>query len=777
MEGYPNTLIPPDGKILNTYLPVELLSDIFLYSIESNQTKSGQLASVCRYWRSVITAMPSLWSTLRVGTWTEREQVTTWLQRAYPKKVVIETQSDIQGPSNSAPFDALLNAIASTGQWKELTISSFPPEILASRLGFQTASPMGMLEVLHVAAGCVYSSAFAHLLNLVPSSAPLSELRLYPAFASTHFLQPQWFPVLQNLTVLIINGRGICEPFGLLPAFTRLQIFEADHLPFPWYEPDANLPLLCTLRRLQVKASSVQWIAGRVFPCLEECVILIPRCWVAVQQLGVHLPSCRKSTYHGYPMDVIQYFHVPQMRAIDLRSHDSKEYRSYHQLHNLCRLNGSISNLTALHLRLQCSEQAFVKVLRYFGPLEELILSIAHPSSSWQGFLQSLTAKPSTKDWPEWCSINPRDLQHQWNQWHQWCSSRTWQANVLLHLKYLGIQCSKGFSQSECLGNSPLFRLVAWSRAQSSSPLEHLKVWEGRGTTDDIVVDYISSGYLEKHLGTSNEKYDSMIVRGMVTEIFVIDHFNHPSFHQLHLTALFRQLQALTICKESDIEIWILPDLEQIKKIAIWHGIIPSYALNIELPLVHTLQCLYLSHSSFSWMHGRTFKVLEECTLLRLRKGIEVPGYKELQVDLPACRQLAWESGYETPTPFFACPTLQSLQWEQFKHDHTVFDVALKSLRNVLLNSSCLQKLGIRSSHCPELNSLIKFVFCDSLEQGAWKNIRGAEIQVHCYPNRKREQFFDQMVEHQQRYKKGWKDFVVRESSTSLYYVNLTGLR
>ena len=779
MEGYPNTLIPPNGKILNTYIPVELLREIFMYSIESNQTKSGQLASVCRYWRSVITTIPSLWSTLRVGTWTDREQVATWLQRAYPKKVVIETQSDIQGPSNhSLPFDALLNAIASTGQWKELTISSFPPEILASDLlDFQTASPLRMLESLHVAAGCVYSPTFTHLLNLVPSEAPLSELRLYPAFASTHFLHTQWFPVLQNLTVLIINGRGIREPFGLLPAFTRLQIFEADHLPFPWYEPDANLPLLCTLRRLQVKASSVQWITGRVFPCLEECVILFPRCWVAVQQHGVQLPSCRKLTYHGYPMDVIQHFHVPQMKAMGLRSHDQKEQRSYYQLHHLCRLNGSISKLTTLHLGLQCSEQAFVKVLKYFGPLEELVLSIAHPSASWQSFLESLTAKPSTKDWPGWCSTNQLEIQHQWHQWHQWCSSQIWQANFLLHLKYLGIQCSKGFSQSECLGNSSLFRHVAWTRAQLSPPLEHLKVWEGRGTADDIVVDYISSDYLEKHLGISDEKYDQVIVRGMVTQFISIHILDHPYalFLQLHLTALFRQLQVLTI--NNRIEIWILPDLEQIKKIEIWYGIIPAYAFNIELPLCHTLQCLYLSDSSFSWMHGRTFKVLEECTL-RLMKGIDVPGYKELQVDLPACRQLTWEIGFETPTPFFVCPTLQSLQWEELKR----VDVSLEPLRNVLLNSSHLQNLGIRIFHCPELNSLIQFVFYDSLEHRVWKNIRSAEMRVDCYSDdwdsaaQTREQFFNQMVGHQQCYKKGWKEFVVIKSAR-LYYVNLTGLR
>jgi hypothetical protein len=223
------------------------------------------------------------------------------------------------------------------------------------------------VETLHVVAGCVRSPSFTHLLDLVPTEAPLSELRLYPSFASAYFLQPHWFPVLQNLTVLIVNGRDIHEPFELLPTFTQLQIFEADHLPLPWYEPNTNLPLLCTLQKLQLRASSVQWMAGRQFPCLEECAILLPHHWEAVQQHGVQLPSCRKLTYHGYPMTTVQYFHVPQMRAMELGSHDCKERRVYQQLRHLCTVDGRISKLTRLHLTLQCSEQAFIKVLKYWA--------------------------------------------------------------------------------------------------------------------------------------------------------------------------------------------------------------------------------------------------------------------------------------------------------------------------------------------------------------------------------------------------------------------------
>src|SRR5258706_12977894 len=111
------------------------------------------------------------------------------------------------------------------------------------------------------------------------------------------------------------------EPFELLPTCTQLQIFEADHLPLSYYEHNTNLPLVFTLQKLKLRASSVQWLAGRIFPCLEDCAILLPHHWATFQLFAVQLPSCRKLTFHGYPMATVQYFHAPQLTAIGLESH------------------------------------------------------------------------------------------------------------------------------------------------------------------------------------------------------------------------------------------------------------------------------------------------------------------------------------------------------------------------------------------------------------------------------------------------------------------------
>jgi len=745
-----------------SHLPMELMREIFLYCIESNQMKSGQLASVCRYWRSGITTISHLWSTLRVGTWTETEQVVTWLQRAYPKKVIIDPQRDTQSPSEAPMFAALQSSLTSTGQWSELTISSFPPEDLASRLDVQVASPMKVLKVLHVKAGCIHSLPFVHLLNLVPTEAPLCEMRLHSPFVSTHFLQPHWFPVLKNLTVLIVNGRDMDEPFELLPAFTQLQTFEADHLRLPFYDLNTNLPLLRTLRKLQLRACSVQWMAGRRFPCLEECAILLPCHWEQIQWHEVQFPSCKKLAYHGYPMTTAQYFHVPKMRAMDLRSHDCNEQRVYQQLRHLCRVNGRISNLTTLHLTFQCSEQVLMKVLKYLIPLQELILSIAYPSPSFQSFLGSLAAEPSADKWPEWsASTNYRE------EWGEWCSSQTWHANVLPYLKFLSIKCSKGFSQSERLDNFPLLRVIGWTRAYLTPPLVHLKVWEGRGSMDDIAVDYTSTGYLDKHPGLSSKEHDVTIVRAIVTRRLAIEFPDTPLL-ALYSTALFRQLRHLEINCKSNHRILILPYLEQIERLEIWDGSIYEYSLNLDLPLTRTLQWLKLHLSTSSWMLGRTFKALIEFRMtLPPDKPENHSGHEGLLVDLPACKKLELFHCPPEYLCFLSCSNVQILRWSQDSL-HTFGLAAFDSLHDSLFTLSCVKNLHIVVSQGFGIDSLIDLVFCGASEHGIWQDIRRVRVDIGCDTISEASHHFYQTVGHQPRYEKWWKSFRVTKGERSV---------
>jgi len=465
-------------------------------------------------------------------------------------------------------------------------------------------------------------------------------------------------------------------------------------------------------------------------------------------------------------MITAQYFRVPELRVMDLKSHDCNEQRVYQHLRHLCRVNGRISNLTTLHLTLQCSEQALMKVLKYLVLLQELVLSITYPSLSFQNFLESLAAKPSTNEWPTW---------HSWRDYHEgwegWCSSQTWHADVLPHLKFLSIKCPKGFPQSKCLDNFPLLRVIGWTRANLIPPLEYLKVWEGRGGIDDIAVDYTSTGYLNKHLGVSSEECDITIVRAIVTRHMAIEFPNTPSF-LLHSTALFRQLQHLELSGRFNHAFLILPYLEQIERLQISNGSIPEYPLNVDLPLTHTLQWLKLHFSTSSWMLGRTFKALREFTVIyppdepKNQSRHEGP-----QMDLPACTTL---NLFLCPIEYFcflSCSNVQILRWYQCPSQ--TFDLAASNLlHDFLFNLSCLQSLDICVPQGLGIDSLIDFVFWEASEPGAWRDIRSAEVEIGFYSSLEASHLFDQTIGTQPRYEKWWKSFTVTKTYATIVTIN-----
>ena len=393
-------------------------------------------------------------------------------------------------------------------------------------------------------------------------------------------------------------------------------------------------------------------------------------------------------------------------------------------------------------------------MLKYLVPLQELVLSIAHPSPSWQDFLESLAAIPSTNERPIWCKWEGENEDHR--EWKKWCSSQTWNVNVLPHLKYLGIQCPKGFSQSECLENYPLFRLVGWTRSQLTPPLEHLKVWEGKGSMDDIVVDYISTGYLDKHRGISYKLDDLSIVRGMVTQDLIMYLYSTPLF-QLDSASLFRRLQHLVLLCDHSKEIAILPYLEQIKGLDLRGGFIPVYSLNLDLPLTHSLQWLKLRFTTFPWMLGRTFKALRVFRMYI----VEFPpenrsGYEGLLVDLPACTTLRLKNCSSDILRLLSCSNIQILRSRQFG-PWTTFDLEA-------LKSSSLQILDIDVPYYLEVDFMIHFVFCGAQEQGVWRDIRSVEVRIKFYVT-SGVPFFDKIVGHQRQYEKWWKEFTVTKGN------------
>ena len=277
-------------------------------------------------------------------------------------------------------------------------------------------------------------------------------------------------------------------------------------------------------------------------------------------------------------------------------------------------------------------------------------------------------------------------------------------------------------------------------------PLEHLDVWEGRGTSDDIVMDYISTGYLDKHLGVSAQHYDHTIIRGILTQE-VFERGFSPILDKFYSTLLFRQLQVLILNCEGCNKINILPYLEQIRELTVYNSTIPAYSLNIDLPLVHTLQYLKLLYSSCPWMSGRVFKALKWITI----DFVPDDGCNDPQPDTPACIELEWNN--QVAAPSFFCVNLQKFSWI---NDQINDMVDLRSLFDFLLNCSHLQHFDCVID-C-ESDSVIQFVFCDAQEQGVWKDIRSVEVELHVMDGDALGAV-TRKYEHAQHVEKWWKEF------------------
>ena len=304
--------------------------------------------------------------------------------------------------------------------------------------------------------------------------------------------------------------------------------------------------------------------------------------------------------------------------------------------------------------------------------------------------------------------------------------------------------------------------------------MEHLKVWEGKGTTDDIVVDYAATGYLEKNLGTSFKEYDTVVVSGVVTQCLAINAFDTPLL-QLRSSALFRQLEDLKISfnhpKRSanhNFGIGIFPCLEQIKRLEISCGDILADDLKWDWPLIKTLQSLKLRDSTFSWMLGRTFRTLREFVVDGPSYGHEnLFCHKGLQVDLPACTTLKLENYSEDHLHFLSSPNVQIFHFDDHARWPAISEAAPKCLTDFLCGCSRLQELRIDIGE--ELGSeasLVQFVFGDARKQGVWRDIRSVEVTIWLFDSSRNDEnrSFASMV-GQQHYEKWWKEFTVTEKA------------
>jgi hypothetical protein len=207
-------------------------------------------------------------------------------------------------------------AAEAASRWRSLALLSLPPPEEYKDL--QIIHPLQHLESFKLAASCKLGNFLEPLLKAIITTVTprFTVMEVFHPDAALYLLQPAHFQIFSSLTTLRLICRRMQNPVDVLPSLHKLEIFEAHHLFLPIYPPGVDLPLTQTLRVLHLKAVSVQWMAGQIFPALEECSIIFPHHSDAIH--SVDMPSCLNLKYHSNNLSTLEHFHISTLDKLEI---------------------------------------------------------------------------------------------------------------------------------------------------------------------------------------------------------------------------------------------------------------------------------------------------------------------------------------------------------------------------------------------------------------------------------------------------------------------------
>jgi hypothetical protein len=276
-----------------------------------------------------------------------------------------------------------------------------------------------------------------------------------------------------------------------------------------------------------------------------------------------------------------------------IRSHDVVEGQVNAFLAQIQTRGEMISMLRSLDLRIQCGQRALVDVFHCMNGLEELTLSLQHPSDFGRRLFHALKAKRS----PLVNSIAAQDYRH---------------VDLFPCLTSLKLHYMRGHRSAADFETIPLVRAVAWSRKQAS-PLTELKVWAGNHN----VVDYASIDYFREHLGMEAccHDLDKFVCTSTLTQELILSRYSWCCLtklldSKLESLAIFSRLKILEMHGNWSPPRIIFSDLNQLRQIEILrvsNVLFMPVPPDRRLPLLKTLRELYLEDSPTDWMSGYVF--------------------------------------------------------------------------------------------------------------------------------------------------------------------------
>jgi len=656
-SGLVHPLLPP-GKA--DFIPVEILSEIFLLVLLGWLEDKERLELVCRRWYAIVSSTPGITTRLWIRRATKKEVVQAFIQRTGETRFVVIVDVNHKGDGegfNSEDFHtSLMVACQAAPRWQFLNIRSFPPpgEYNAPDI---TVKSLGSLRGFIMRKHCDLGSFLGPLMTAITTTdlPCLTKLELSDSRAVLYLAQPTCPHYFFSLTTLTITlSRRMENPADILPHLQRLERLDAQHLHLPIYPSDASLPLTQTLTELTLHSVSVQWMADKVFPALRSCYIRFPHHIDTICVQPVTMLACKSLTYDSNDLDPLRHFHHHRLTYLRVTSGQWNARRGNPQFVAICpTVFASAQSLSELVLEVQCSEQLLVLALRQLPALVRLYLRLASPHALSETFFQGFVAARSNADRPCEMAALPR-------------------LPLCGKLIQLRVSYRRWLRVPERKGLIPVFGDIVSSRGSFDlflfpGPMQTWRVCRPVGSICDVPVHTIFA------IGISSPY-----------NIIPMEHFHDgPSFMEVP----FKEAEYL-VTTHYQLSISCLSTLRNLVELRVGdkRDILPIAPP--PLPLFHTLRVLVAKNIHPSFLAGQTFHKLERC---RMSLHGEGPDLSQGRVThMPVCTTLDIDD-----LTLLATFTLLQLCELGASFDHPEFHMIWETRIAVNVNLSGLELLHV----------------------------------------------------------------------------------
>ena len=610
-------------------VPVEIFSEIFLYTVQADPRSRRELMLVCRHWHHIMLSTPGIHSQLRIHGETKRKDVERFGKRwlldvtVDPEHVPVNFYRQTEPVFDPVEYHACLMAAAqAASRWRSLAILSLPPP--GGYKDLQIMHPLQHLESFKLATICNLGNFLEPLLNAIITTVTtrFTVMEVFHPDSALYLLQPAHFQIFSSLTTLRLICRRMQNPVDVLPSLHNLEIFEAHHLFLPIYPPGVDLPLTQTLRVLHLKAVSVQWMAGQIFPALEECSIIFPPHSDAIH--FVDMPSCLNLKYHSNNLSALEHFHISALGKLEINCGQWGTWSGNLQLIRLHPIFAAQS-LTCLHMEIKCSERLLTYMLRLAPALEELWMRLSSPHALSTAFFLALAAGgPKMNAGPSSQTIVPlcRKLR-------------------MLHLHYK--RWLRGPERNALI---PAFGAVVASHSPEDQNFSfrlsigegsELQGWDILGPVESFDFNFASK-WTRIVIGVSSPY-------GIVPLSKIIDGDDDDLYGPLtesecHL--LPRESEYITVNVGRELPIEFFLSFHSLKELRTNEystlKMKPDIQFPLDAPLFHTLETLYLETISSLFFAGQTFHKLERYGEGRIYER-HIQGQGPL-TEMPVCTRL-----------------------------------------------------------------------------------------------------------------------------------------